>query len=125
MKCFITLMVCMAFLPACTVKYRCQEIPNDSGCRNMSEVYDRTGDAFLDDRGQNKKAKKVKHDSMATGIQIKPSRNAINAVIAGEPVLTKAEGLRIWIAPWSDKNKDLHFSYVYIRTKDAEWTLLK
>ena len=57
MKRFITLMVCMAFLPACTVKYRCQEIPNDSGCRNMSEVYDRTGDAFLDDRGQNKKAK--------------------------------------------------------------------
>lgn len=125
MKHLMALMVCIVFLPACSVKYRCQDIPNDSGCRNMSEVYDKTGDTFTDDRGKNNKAKKARNDASVTGIQIKASRNAINAVIAGEPVLTKAEGLRIWIAPWSDKNKDLHFSYVYIRTKDAEWTLLK
>jgi conjugal transfer pilus assembly protein TraV len=117
----LAIVVCIS-LASCTVKYRCQGVPNDAGCRNMSEVYDRTGESFVDSRGKSEKSKK---NIKSTGVNIKTSRNAINAVIAGEPVLTKAEGLRIWIAPWSDKNKDLHFSYVYIRTKDAEWTLLK
>ena len=117
----LVVVVCIS-LASCTVKYRCQNVPNDAGCRNMSEVYERTGDGFVDERGKSEKKNK---NQKSTGLTIKPSHNAINAVIAGEPVLTKAEGLRIWIAPWSDKNKDLHFSYVYIRTKDAEWTILK
>lgn len=122
MKKLILGLLCISFLPSCAVHYRCKNIPNDSGCRNMSEVYDRTGDGFVDERGIDKKNRKSKK---TIGIDIKPSHNAINAVISGEPVLTKAEGLRIWIAPWSDKNNDLNFSYVYIRTKDAEWTVLK
>ena len=99
----LAIVVCIS-LASCTVKYRCQNVPNDAGCRNMSEVYDKTGDGFADERGRSEKSKK---NQKSTGLTIKPSRNAINAVIAGEPVLTKAEGLRIWIAPWSDKNKDL------------------
>ncbi len=119
----LTLIICIS-LASCSVKYRCQDIPNDAGCRNMSEVYDRTGDAFVDNRGGLKQGKKT--DKTANKeIDIKPSRNGINTVIAGEPVLAKAAGLRIWIAPWTDKNNDLHFSYVYIKTKDAEWTITK
>ncbi|HMX98666.1 MAG TPA: TraV family lipoprotein [Agitococcus sp.] len=90
----------------------------------MSEVYDRTGDTFVDNRGSLKQGKKTEKTANKE-IDIKPSRNGINTVIAGEPVLAKAAGLRIWIAPWTDKNNDLHFSYVYIKTKDAEWTITK
>lgn len=87
----------------------------------MSQNYRDSGDGFVDSRGEAGSGKK---DSGKT-VVISQAQNALNAVIVGEPVLTKAQGIRIWIAPWEDKDRDLNYSWVYIRTKDSEWKILK
>lgn len=116
MKRSIWLLACLPLLPGCAAHYRCKVIP-DGGCYNMSQVYQSTGDGFVDTRESGPTGDK-KHRVVAV------AHNAINAVVSGEPVLTQAQGMRVWVAPWEDKDGNLNFSYVYIRTKDAQWAIL-
>lgn len=32
---------------------------------------------------------------------------------------------RLWVKPWEDKDRDLNYSYIYVRVKDSEWTALQ
>lgn len=107
--------------------YRCKNFPKGS-CQNMSQIYDNTGPGFEDYReGTGKEAKYDSQQDAKKGgsIVISNTVKGINELQAGDPVLTKPQVLRAWIKPWEDKEKDLNYSFVYIRIKDSEWTVLQ
>lgn len=119
---FLVVALGVALMSGCSVKYRCGGAVPAMSCKNMSQTYRETGDNFVDMRDQ---PEDVGKKSSGRVVVVSQAQNALNAVIAGEPVLTKPQGLRIWIAPWEDKDHDLNYSWVYIRTKDSQWTILK
>ncbi|MBG6083007.1 type IV conjugative transfer system lipoprotein TraV [Rubrivivax gelatinosus] len=46
--------------------------------------------------------------------------------VAGRPVREPAQVMRIWIAPWIDKNDDLHYpSYLFTEVQPRRWTFGK
>lgn len=110
--------------------YHCTKFPQGS-CRNMSQIYDDTGKGFSDYRegtGDEKKDDEKKGDDSGKGsgrVVISNTVKGINELQPGDPVLTKPQTLRVWIKPWEDKDKDLNFSFVYIRVKDSTWTVLQ
>lgn len=106
--------------------YRCKNFPKGS-CQNMSQIYDGTGAGFEDYReGKGKETKYASGNGKQGGaVVIGNTVKGINELQAGDPVLTKPQVLRAWIKPWEDKEKDLNYSFVYIRVKDSEWTVLQ
>ncbi len=43
---------------------------------------------------------------------------------SGEPILTKAHVMRIWVAPWEDSEGDLHDqSYIYVVANAGRWAI--
>lgn len=43
---------------------------------------------------------------------------------SGEPILTKAHVMRIWVAPWVDAENDLHDqSYMYVVADSGRWAI--
>ncbi|WP_049820962.1 TraV family lipoprotein [Methylibium petroleiphilum] len=50
----------------------------------------------------------------------------VGATIGGRPVREPAQVMRIWIAPWIDKNDDLHYpSYLFTEVQARRWTFGK
>lgn len=48
------------------------------------------------------------------------------ATVNGRPVREAAQVMRIWIAPWIDKNDDLHYpSYLFTEVQPRRWTFGK
>ncbi|MHB0991744.1 MAG: type IV conjugative transfer system lipoprotein TraV [Burkholderiales bacterium] len=46
------------------------------------------------------------------------------APTSGEPILTKAHVMRIWVAPWEDSEGDLHDqSYIYVVANSGRWAI--
>ena len=46
--------------------------------------------------------------------------------VSGRPVREPAQVMRIWIAPWIDKNDDLHYpSYLFTEVQPRRWTFGK
>ena len=114
----------LAGLTGCT-NYSCKNFPKGT-CQNMSQVYDDTGKNFQDYRqGTGKQAKYDKKKAGINTVVVSNTVKGINELSAGDPVLTKPQVLRAWIKPWEDKEKDLNYSFVYIRVKDSEWTVLQ
>ncbi len=111
----------LPFMTAGCTTYHCKNFPQGS-CQNMTEVYNETGNGYSDYRyGSDKKGKKTK----GPVVKVASTYSGVNAIAPGDPVLTKPVSMRVWVAPWQDTEKDLNFSYVYIRVKDAEWSVLK
>lgn len=105
--------------------YNCKNFPKGS-CENMSQIYDKTGTGFEDYReGKGEQAKHGKSKKSVDSIVIANTVKGINELQAGDPVLTKPQVLRAWIRPWEDKEKDLNYSFVYIRVRDSQWTVLQ
>ena len=114
-------------LSGCAPKYRCNNFPLGS-CRNMSQIYDDTGSGFKDYREQGSSeedSKKAKGKKKESQVVIGNTVKGINELQPGDPVLTKPEVLRVWVKPWEDKEKDLNYSFIYIRTKESTWTVLE
>lgn len=50
----------------------------------------------------------------------------VGATVGGRPVREPAQVMRIWIAPWIDKNDDLHYpSYLFTEIQPRRWTFGK
>lgn len=129
MKRLVVFAVLGAALAGCAPKYSCSKFPTGS-CRNMSQTYDATGSGFRDYRedgydgsGAKRKDGEARKDRPA--IVVGNTVKGLNEVQPGDPVLTKPQVLRVWIKPWEDKDRDLNYSFIYVRVKDSEWTALK
>lgn len=118
------LMVAMFVLVGCSPKYHCSKFPTGS-CKNMSQVYGDTGSGFRDYRENQTDEKHGGGKKTAKQVVVSNAVKGVNELQPGDPVLTKPQVLRVWVKPWEDKDKDLNYSYIYLRTKEAEWTVLK
>lgn len=50
----------------------------------------------------------------------------VGATVGSRPVREPAQVMRIWIAPWIDKNDDLHYpSYLFTEVQPRRWTFGK
>lgn len=114
-------------LAGCTPAYHCNKFPTGS-CKNMSQVYSSTGAGFRDYReegaqegGDHDGKSKKDRPAIVVGNTVK----GLNEVQPGDPVLTKPQVLRVWVKPWEDKERDLNYSFIYVRVKDSEWTALQ
>lgn len=121
----LMLLLCGIAVAGCAPKYSCSNFPTGS-CKNMSQVYGATGEGFVDYRdGQPTSESARKGKASGQSVVIGETAKALNDLQPGDPVLTKPKVLRAWIAPWEDKDSDLNYSYVYIRVKESEWTVLR
>lgn len=91
----------------------------------MSKVYAETGNGFKDYREDQLTEKKDKTRKENSVVVIGSTVKGLNELQPGDPVLTKPQVLRVWVKPWEDKDRDLNYSYIYVRTKDSEWTALQ
>lgn len=110
-------------LAGCAPSYHCDKFPTGS-CKNMSQVYSATGAGFHDYREAGTANSKDRRKA-APAIVIGPAVKGLNELQPGDPVLTRPQALRVWVRPWQDKDRDLNYSYIYVRTKDSEWTALQ
>lgn len=127
MKRLIAFAAIAAALAGCTPKYTCAKFPTGN-CKNMSQVYSNTGAGFQDYReagydGRGAKDREAHKDRPA--IVVGNTVKSLNETQPGDPVLTKPQVIRVWVKPWEDKDRDLNYSYIYVRVKDSEWTALQ
>lgn len=95
-------------------EFACPGMPKGVTCKSPREVYE------LSISGKQKKTSKT------NGYNPGP----VEVVLAGRgdadlepmPVLEQARVMRIWIAPWVDKNKDLHWpGMIFTQVQSRQW----
>lgn len=124
MKLFIILLasvtVGIAF-SGCAARYGCP-VPGGIQCRSISEVYSGTKTAQPMDKGPGKTEKD-------RGNASKPAASVTES-IAGVtpdtaiPLRSAPKVLRVWVAPWIDREGDLHQkSYLYVVVDTGQWAI--
>jgi len=90
-------------MSGCAAKFACKENPNGPGCQSVSGMYDSI----------NKK--KIHRDSEAP-------EGYPEIIQPGTPIRDQSKVLRVWIAPWVDKDDDYHDqAYVYLVLNHGHW----
>lgn len=103
---------CSVFNPAGSDEFGCPGMPKGITCKSPREVYN------LTDHEKRGKGKGSAPDMPTYVFASEPDKRGLNPV----PVLEQAQVLRVWIAPWVDKNNDLHWPGVmFTELKKSEW----
>ena len=107
--------------PAGSSDFDCPGMPKGIVCKNPREVYDKTnGD--LDSEVVHYNAPneaKTNTGSPAPVVAYQPSGNDLTQP---EPLVTQTRVLRVWLAPWVDKNKDLHWpGLMFTKIQTSQW----
>lgn len=89
---------CSVFNPGGSSEFDCPGMPKGVVCKTPRQVYDRT-DSDTKKTGRGAAAPTYLFATEPRG------KDRLNPV----PVLEQAKVMRIWIAPWVDANKDLHW----------------
>jgi len=142
----------MTVLSGCSVfsvgsgDYGCKGLPEGATCMSARDVYAATHNGAVVRSIDAKTAESVVHPSSVkqtnveqldyrhTGVARAPftlpaettSPNYLPLPIQDEPhpVRTASKVMRIWIAPWEDKNGDLNASgHVYTEIEPRKWTI--
>jgi conjugal transfer pilus assembly protein TraV len=107
-------------------KFGCEGMPKGVVCKTPRQVYSMTNSGFNDigTAGENnvsgiKKSGKVIDNQMASVVN---NYDTNSGQLAPVPVLEQAKVLRIWVAPWVDKNKDLHWpGLIFTKVQVNTW----
>lgn len=94
-------------------KFACPGMPNGVVCKSPAEVYalTNTSDGLESDGAKQKDDKNPF------------TRPAIKTNSGPVPVLEEAQVMRIWIAPWVDEKRDLHWpSYLFTEITPRRWS---
>ena len=130
-KVFITLLGfsgllggCSSMLnPAGSSDFDCPGMSKGIVCKNPREVYDKTnGDLDTEAVHYNSPNEaKGKDTALVAPVDIayQPSSNDLTQP---EPLVTQTRVLRVWVAPWVDKNKDLHWpGLMFTKIQTSQW----
>ena len=101
---------CSAFNVAGSSEFSCPGMPKGISCKSTREVYKIT---------DKEKSKKGTPDIPTYIFTTEPANNAaLNPV----PVLEQAKVMRVWIAPWIDRNNDQHWpGLVFTVIQPKQW----
>lgn len=105
--------------------FACPGMPEGAICQSPKQVYEQTnhqdhvtsgpGDVANQDTERHVQSVSTPASPMLVSIQAQPN--------LPQPVLEPAKVLRIWIAPWEDSKKDLHWpSYVFTEIQPRKWS---
>ncbi len=143
-KVFITLLGfsgllggCSSMLnPAGSSDFDCPGMPKGIVCKNPREVYDKTnGDLDTETVHYNSPNEPKNPNSQSgnnDGSKKKPNpidhpidlayQPAGNDLTQPEPLVTQTRVLRVWVAPWVDKDKDLHWpGLMFTKIQTSQW----
>jgi len=105
---------CAVFAPGDS-DFSCPGMPKGVTCKTPREAYNIS---------LNKPPKKSKYDTGSLNL------NPVEVSLVGReganlepvPVLEQAKVMRIWISPWIDKNKDLHWpGVIFTQVTSRQW----
>lgn len=106
---------CSVFNPAGSSEFSCPGMPKGVTCKSPREVYEMTNNSG------SKAATKGKGKTFAPSYLFATEPNP-NQELTPVPVLEQPKVMRIWIAPWVDKNDDQHWpGLVYTVLKQKQW----
>lgn len=125
---------CASVLTVGEPEYACKGIPEGVQCMSVTDVYNAThdGKSLTVSADEGAEGVQVVGASEASGEQIKAEREAafINTFVAPHlpnqpiPIRTPAVVMRIWIAPWEDKNGDLITTgFVHTEIEPRRWVV--
>lgn len=125
---------CASVLTVGESEYACKGMPDGVQCMSVTDVYNAThdGKSLSGNAGQGAEGVQVAGGQEASGEQIKADREAafINTFVAPQlpnqpiPIRTPAVVMRIWIAPWEDKNGDLITTgFVHTEIEPRRWVV--
>lgn len=125
MRIILASVVASALLAGCSVigigksEFSCDTNPADPGCASPAKVYDRTNSAMT-----TLPARRAPVVGATNRIAAKVASVVPMVAPAGpQPVLEPATVLRIWIAPWVDDKKALHWpSYIFAEVTPRRWS---
>lgn len=108
---------CSIFAPGSS-DFACPGMPKGVTCKTPREVYDiSTGKTPK----KGKAAKAGDYDPSPVEVLL-VGRGGSN--LEPVPVLEQAKVMRIWIAPWVDKNKDLHWpGMIFTQVQARQWSV--
>lgn len=102
-----------SFNTASTSEFACPGMPGVM-CKTPGQVYKMTQGDTLDASVLDSKSVSVKRISSVASIS--DSNTPM-------PIREPAKVMRVWIAPWTDKNDDLHWpSFVYTEIQQRKWS---
>lgn len=103
---------CSVFNPGGSGDYSCPGMPKGVVCKTPRQVYDMTDSDTGKKRGKGGSAPTYVFATQPRG------PDDLNPV----PVLEQAKVMRIWIAPWVDANKDLHWpGMIFTQVQSRQW----
>lgn len=95
--------------------FACPGMPNGVTCKSPSEVYAMT-------HNDNFGKKQTADQSYKRSKPVELYRNEVAPANAPAPIRTPALVMRTWIAPWKDKNDDLHWpGHVFTEIEGRKW----
>lgn len=107
-----------------TEEFACPGMPKGILCKNPRDIYGMTnGDVSDKFSAADKSDKRDKNTSKQRAVPLglayqQTGQNSLQP----EPIVSQARVLRVWIAPWIDKNKDLHWpGLMFTRIQQSEW----
>lgn len=110
-------------------EFGCPGMPQGVTCKTPREVYKMTNKEFNDigTAGDNDTVRKTGGGQPGegnAGLVYQPVQMAAGSVLTPVPMVEPAKVLRIWIAPWVDKNKDLHWpGLVFTKVQKNQWNV--
>jgi len=105
------------FLGACAPTFHCTDGMKGPGCNSVSQVYENTH--------QGKSMSRVydeTHPAAEKAPETQPPAGLPQTIKPGDPLRSGERVLRVWMAPWVDKDEDYHDqSYVYLVLDHGRW----
>ncbi len=98
----------------CATHYRCPNLPNHQ-CSSMSQIYERTGAGFVDDRYDAQK-----NDNE---VPVRSSADLWQVPAPDQPLLIPERVVRIWLTPWQDEKGDLQTGYLFVHVRSQVWRI--
>ncbi|ATG92594.1 TraV family lipoprotein [Methylomonas koyamae] len=123
----VLLIVLVPLLGACTLipdSYGCKGMPNDPICMSTERAYQVTDNALPAGEGTAPSEATKPQPVTLTGSGREQS--PVPHIEDPTPIRTPSEVMRIWIAPWEDKDGDLNVSgYVFTEIEPRRWMIGK
>lgn len=115
----------------CAPKYTCSELTPDGKCTTLTQTYEREvlhrGKKTVDDN-RERAADKSESDSVkppaATTAASPPVEQMVSSQEPVRPLRNPPKVVRVWIAPWVDRDDDLHTEkYIYVEIERRKWLI--
>ena len=98
--------------------FGCQDASGKPSCRNISAVYEENNP----DRVPAETAPKDTVGEILTALELKENKDFV-VITPVKPRRRADTVLRVWLAPYTDKEGDLHDQrYMYVKLQDGGWT---